>query len=199
MVPISNLVERIFCIYCFQLEGSASYLRDSIETDEHIRMTFAYQKWGKQVTALPTESEQDSQMCNPNIGATHVVTELKYGFDSHLTFTSRKSKTETKQELAGSLKIAIEKLGPISAEGSASINLTDKEKDLHNRLDFTFHGDTVIDPPPQTYEDAVAIYQSLPGRSLEYERVISFSITPLSEYCNAYGKKIHLLEKAVLQ
>ena len=40
-----------------------------------------------------------------------------------------------------------------------------------------------IDPPPQTFEDAIEVYKSLPGKSLEDERVVSFSIAPLSDYC----------------
>jgi hypothetical protein len=50
-------------------------------------------------------------------------------------------------------------------------------------MTFIFHGDTTIDPPPQTFEDALEVYKSLPGKSLEDERVVSFSITPLSDYC----------------
>ena len=40
-----------------------------------------------------------------------------------------------------------------------------------------------IDPPPQSFEDAIEVYKSLPGKSLEDERVVSFSIAPLSDYC----------------
>ena len=40
-----------------------------------------------------------------------------------------------------------------------------------------------IDPPPQTFEDAIQVYKSLPAKSLEDERVVSFSIAPLSDYC----------------
>ena len=50
-------------------------------------------------------------------------------------------------------------------------------------MTFRFHGDTIIDPPPQTYEEAIEAYQSLPAASLDYQRVISFSIAPLSDYC----------------
>ena len=49
------------------------------------------------------------------------------------------------------------------------------------------HGDTIIDPPPQTFEDAVKVYGSLPAKSKEDERVVSFSVAPLSDYCDTTG------------
>ena len=52
------------------------------------------------------------------------------------------------------------------------------------RLRFRFYGDTTVDPPPASYEDAVAVYKSLPEKSLVDERVVSFSIAPLSDYCD---------------
>ena len=48
-----------------------------------------------------------------------------------------------------------------------------------------------IDPPPQSFEDAIEVYKSLPGKSLEDERVVSFSIAPLSEYCGAIDEIIN--------
>ena len=151
-------------------------------------MTFKYSKKGRQVSALPTESVQDSLACDPNIGATHVVTEIKYGFNAFLLFEILKSKRESKQDIGGHLSIMIKKLGPLSVEGSAKIKLTAEEKKIGNALRFKFHGDTVIDPPPQTFDDAIEVYKSLPGRSKENERVVSFSIAPLSEYCGLAGK-----------
>ena len=150
-------------------------------------MTYSYRKWGRQITALPSESVQNSLMCGAEHGATHVVTEVKYGFSAFLSFTSKKFKSEEASEIQGSLSIAIENMGPISAKGSGFLNFTDKEKEIQNRLSFKFNGDTVIDPPPQTFEDAVEVYRSLPARSLENERVISFSVAPLREYCDDTG------------
>ena len=157
-------------------------------------MTLSYKKWGRQITAMPTESEQDSEMCGGDHGATHVVTEVKYGFGAQMSFTSRKFENRSKSEIQGSLSIAIKKLGPLaSATGSGFLNFSNTENEVVNELRFTFHGDTVIDPPPQTYEDAIQVYKSLPARALEDERVISFSIAPLSEYCNNIGCIYYLL------
>ena len=102
-------------------------------------MTLAYKKWGRQITALPTESEQDSEMCGGDHGATHVVTEVKYGFGAQMSFTSRKFENRSKSEIQGSLTIAIKNMGPISAKGSGFLNFTDREKEIQNRLSFKFY------------------------------------------------------------
>ena len=154
-------------------------------------MTFKYSKKGRQITALPTESVQDSLSCDSKIGATHVVTEVKYGFNAFLLFEVQKSESETKKEIGGSLKLAVKLMGgAFKAEGQADLKISDKDKKIMKSLRFKFHGDTVIDPPPQSYEDAVEVYRSLPERSLEDERVVSFSVAPLSDYCNVQGKSL---------
>ena len=57
-------------------------------------------------------------------------------------------------------------------------------------LKFVFYGDCIIDPPPANYEDALEVYQSLPRRSVENTRVVSFSITPIAELCKDPAVKI---------
>ena len=50
---------------------------------------------------------------------------------------------------------------------------------LKDTLKFSFVGDTVIDPPPVTYEDAINLYRNLAKYSEDDKRVVSFSIAPL--------------------
>lgn len=159
-------------------------MKDEIETDEHVRMTFSYAKKGKQLTAKSSESVQDSDMCEKSLGATHVVTEVKYGFNAFLLFEKKVTTDMSKQEIAGSLKIALSFAGlPLSIEGYGAFNYTTSVTEVMNTLSFTFYGDAVIDPPPQTYEDAIAVYKQLPNKSIENERIVSFSVAPLSDYC----------------
>lgn len=136
------------------------------------------------MTAVNAESVINSEACAPEVSATHVITEIQYGFNAFLTFEIRKTKTENKQEIAGSLKIVIKKIPSVSIEGSGSFNFTGRENQVRNELTFRYHGDAVVDPPPQTFDEAVQVYQSLPAMSVENERVVSFSIAPLSEYCD---------------
>ena len=46
----------------------------------------------------------------------------------------------------------------------ASVDATAQDTTKTEDLVFTFHGDTTIDPPPQTYEDALEVYRSLPTK-----------------------------------
>ena len=164
------------------MEGSASYLNDEIETDEHVRMTFSFKKKGRQVIANSAESTIDSEMCKV-AGATHVVTEVKYGFNAYLLFESKESEDLSKEEIAGSLRILIKFAESFEVEGYGNFSFSDIDEYVANTLSFKFYGDTVVDPPPQTFENAVEVYQQLPARSLVDERVVSFSLAPLSDYC----------------
>merc|ERR1711971_825264 len=62
-------------------------------------------------------------MCRPGTGATHVITEIKYGFKAHLVFDKKVNKTESRMDAGGKLKITIEKLGPLSVEGEGSLDI----------------------------------------------------------------------------
>ena len=127
-----------------------------MSTDESVRMTYNFRKYGSQRSAVSAMSVIDVNMCDKAIGATHVITELKYGFNSHLVFEVEASETQSKQEIEGELDIVLKSM-PIS--GGASIQLTDEARDVASRMTFKFHGDAVVDPPPQTYEDAVEVYR----------------------------------------
>ena len=101
-----------------------------------------------------------------------------------MLFQVKKSERKTKQEIGGSLSIVIKKIPGITIEGHGEFDLTESEKEIANSLTFKFHGDTVIKPPPQSFEEAVQVYKTLPEQSEKDERVVSFSIAPLSEYCS---------------
>ena len=146
-------------------------------------MTYSYNKKGKQVTAIAADNVINSEMCFVD-GATHVVTEVKYGFNAFLVFEVQSSESYSKQDIAGSLSVAIKKIPSLDISGSAELELTDEETEIVNSVRFRFHGDTVIDPPPQTFDEAIEVYQSLPNASLSDEKVVSFSISPLSDYCS---------------
>ena len=146
-------------------------------------MTSSFRKKGRQITVMSAKSVENQKMCDPSLKATHVVTEVKYGFNAYMVFESQVTELHSAQELTGALKVAV-KLGILSASGEGAINFSEEVKAVTKSLRFKFHGDTIIDPPPQTFEDAIKVYQLLPSRSIENERVVSFSIAPLSDYCD---------------
>ena len=183
----------------FQISGSANYLNDEITTDEYVRMTFKFSKKGRQETIRSDSSKtiKISKICtdahDKKLPATHVITEVKYGFNAFLLFQTKKSNKQTKQDIGGSLSIVIKKIPAFSIEGSGDLKLTESEKEITSNLEFKFHGDTVIDPPPQTYLEAIKVYKALPQNSIDNERVVSFSIAPLSEYCDETDNIVNLI------
>ena len=182
----------------FQITGTAEYLNDEIQNDEFVRMTFSYNMIGKQVTAIAAENIQNSAACDSD-DATHVVIEVKYGFNAFLLFETQSSETYSKEMIAGELKIMIKAIPAVSISGSGSMNLTDSQTEISESLRFRFHGDTVIDPPPQSFDEAIDVYQSLPAASLEDERVVSFSIAPLSDYCTAVDTILNDISSANIE
>ena len=79
-------------------------------------MTYSYNKKGKQVTAIASDNVINSEMCFVD-GATHVVTEVKYGFNAFLVFEVQSSESYSKQEIAGSLQVAIMKIPALDNPG----------------------------------------------------------------------------------
>ena len=159
-------------------------MSDEKFSDDWVRMTFTYKKKGKQLQVVSSESKIHDSACDPNLGATHVVTEVKTGFNAFLLFESKSSTSSSKKEIGGSLKVLIKSIPQFQIDAEAKLNITTKENEIKNSLTFKFYGDTTVDPPPATFEDAVQIYQSLPAKSKEDERVVSFTIAPLRLYCD---------------
>ena len=98
-------------------------------------------------------SEKNSYICGKqqSLGATHVVTQVKTGFNANLVFEIDASTEVTKKELSGRLRAIIKKLA-FKVNGDASLNHTDYENDAQKKLKFRFHGDATINPPPATYD-----------------------------------------------
>ena len=147
-------------------------------------MTFAYKKKGKARQVVSSESVILDSACDDKLGATHVVTEVKTGFNAFLLFESKTTTKTTKKEMGGTLKVLIKSIPSFQVEGQASLQMTEQEESVKSSLTFKFYGDTTVDPPPATFEDAVAVYKSLPSKADEDERVVTFSIAPLSLYCD---------------
>ena len=90
-------------------------------------MTFTYKKKGKQISALSRSNTIDSKMCDPKLGATHVVTEVKTGFNAFLLFESYVTGKETKKETSGSLQVIIQSIPAFKVDAKADVKFTEEE------------------------------------------------------------------------
>ena len=159
-------------------------------------MTFAYKKKGKQRQVVAQSSVLHDMACDPKIGATHVVTEVKTGFNAFLLFEAKSTKQNTKKKMGGRMRVVIKSIPSFQLEGEAGIQMTEDEKKLAETLTFKFYGDTTVDPPPATFQDAVKVYKSLPEKSIQDERVVSYSIAPLSLYCDKASNVLIAIQNA---
>ena len=119
-------------------------MKEEIKTDEHVRVTFDYHRKGRQVSAVSAEAIQNSDACKSNIGATHVITEIQYGFNAYLLFDKKVSLDESKEDISGRVEVEVKKMGITIGGGMASVDLNEADKNLTYGMTFKFHGDTTI-------------------------------------------------------
>ena len=87
---------------------------------------------------------QNSDACRPNIGATHVITEIQYGFNAYLIFEKKVGIDESKEHIGGRLKVSVKTMGVEIGGGEASVNIVDEYQQEFLNATFIFHGDTII-------------------------------------------------------
>ena len=119
-------------------------MKEEIKTDEYVRVTFDYHRKGRQVSAVSAEAVQNSDACRSNIGATHVITEIQYGFNAYLLFDKKVSISESKEDISGRLEVSVKAMGIEVGGGFASIDLSETDQNITKGMTFIFHGDTTI-------------------------------------------------------
>ena len=99
-----------------------------------------------QLVADTETMDPGGKMCDriKDLGATHVITEVTYGFNAYLMFEKQIEKHETKKQIEGALHVVVQAIPSFSIEGSARINLNETENSTMEKLSFTFHGDTKL-------------------------------------------------------
>ena len=82
-----------------QVEGSAGYLEDDVMSDETVRVTSKYNRRSKSKT-IAFNLDPDPMACAFS-DATHVITEVTYGFNSYFVFEKSVSNMTSKREVEG--------------------------------------------------------------------------------------------------
>ena len=94
-----------------------------------------------------------------------------------------KSNSE-KKEVSGYLNVVVKSIPSFQVNGSASFNLTENEEEVSRSMSLTFYGDALLEDPPSTFEGAIAVYKELPAKALESQKVVSYTLTPITMYCD---------------
>merc|ERR1739848_623646 len=98
-------------------------------------------------------------------------------------FEKQIEKHQTKKQIEGSLEILVKALPSMEIDGKAQVNFNETENTTRHTLSFKFHGDAKLDKTPTSFNEAIDIFRMLPFKAQENERVVSFSIAPVSLYC----------------
>jgi len=174
-----------------KVAGGAKYLHDQDLDENTVRSTLAYKAttksevlpYGTPVT-YPRVCQEVTSEATDDMTPTHVVTEIVYGLNGYMVFKKDfKSNTE-KKEISGHLNVVVKAIPQFQVNGSASFNLTEEEDEISKTMSLTFYGDVLLNPPPSTFEDAIAVYKELPAKAMENQKVVSYTLTPITLYCN---------------
>ena len=82
-----------------KVSGSANYLREDVTSQEVVRVTSSYNRRNRTMT-IGNNLDVYADSCNFE-KATHVVTEVTYGFNSYFSFEKTVTNSSTKQEIEG--------------------------------------------------------------------------------------------------
>ncbi|XP_075773067.1 stonustoxin subunit alpha-like [Pelodiscus sinensis] len=148
-----------------EVSGSAKYLNDTKTSKQQARVTLQY------LTTTRFEELTMSHLGAENVTyhavfeqgtATHVVTAVLYGAQAFFVFDREVSSSESVQEIAGTLQIAIKKLPTFSVEGAGSLKMDEKDKLNADKFNCKYHGDFALEKNPTNFQDAITIYSTLP-------------------------------------
>ncbi|XP_063317012.1 uncharacterized protein LOC134616212 [Pelmatolapia mariae] len=149
-----------------QVDGSAKYLNDSKSSRNQARVTLKYKATTK-IQELSMNHLGRGNVKHPYVFdqglATHVVTAILYGAQAFFVFDREVSEQENHQDVQGNLKVIIKKIPLLSIEGEGSLKMEEKDKESVHKFSCRFYGDFCLSKPPTTFQDAIKVYQSLPG------------------------------------
>ena len=173
------------------VSGGAKYLKDQDLKENTVKSTLVYKATTRSEQmpyGIPLTSPQLCSRVTPNPTAegstpTHVVTEVVYGLNGYMVFKKHFRTNTEKKIISGNLEVVVKSIPQIQIEGSANFNLTEDEEQVKRTMEFTFYGDILLDSPPSTFEDAVEVYKDLPKKAKDSQKVVAYTLTPISMYC----------------
>ena len=149
----------------FQLEGSGKYLQQ-IKTDSHIvRVTFIYKaKTKQQDLHVSTEGlyEYFSDYAFENPDVTHVVIRIQWGANVAATFERTVEKRDDVERIEGTLGASLTK-PMFKVSGEATVEYDKQQKADLESLKISFSGDVLIEDCPQTIDEVMKVYRSVPS------------------------------------
>ncbi|XP_026004928.1 uncharacterized protein LOC113010193 isoform X2 [Astatotilapia calliptera] len=185
-----------------QVDGSAKYLNDSKSSRNQARVTLKYKATTK-IQELSMNHLGRGNVKHPYVFyqglATHVVTAILYGAQAFFVFDREVSEHEDHQDVQGNLKVIIKKIPLLSVEGEGSLKMEDKDKESVHKFSCKFYGDFCLPKPPTTFQDAVEVYQSLPGLLGDKAVPVKVWLLPLTALDSSAAKLVRQISTGLVQ
>ncbi|XP_065327024.1 cytolytic toxin-alpha-like [Pelmatolapia mariae] len=185
-----------------QVDGSAKYLNDSKSSRNQARVTLKYKATTKiqelSMNHLGRDNVRHSYVFDQGL-ATHVVTAILYGAQAFFVFDREVSEHEDHQDVQGNLKVIINKIPLLSIEGEGSLKMEEKDKESVDKFSCKFYGDFCLPKPPTTFNDAIKVYQSLPGLLGDKAVPMKVWLLPLTALDSSAAKLVHEISIGLVQ
>ena len=78
----------------------------------------------------------------------------------------------------------------IKIDGDAKVNINETEKILTEDLQVSFVGDTILEQPVSSFDDAVRAFKNFSTVALKSQNIRKFSLSPIEEYCGVGTRNI---------
>ncbi|KAL1276434.1 hypothetical protein QQF64_036057 [Cirrhinus molitorella] len=164
LLGVSASLKASFLGGLVDVDGSAHYLHNTKSSNQQSRVTMYHSETTR---FEELTMSQLGKFTYPKVfeqkTATHVVTAVLYGAQAFMVFDWKLSEDEDKQEIEGKLKVMVENIPKVSIKGDGSVNITDSEKNMAEKITCTFYGDVLLKQNPTTYLDALNLYKQLPS------------------------------------
>ena len=172
------------------IKGHAKYFEDTVSSSNVAKVSLTYKEttvYQKLTSdALYDIGYQDLLTDEKNVAFTHVVVGIQYGEITTMVFERDVKETESKEEIERDLSIALKAI-PLFAD--SNLNLNGDQKDKVNNVRCTIYSDLISNTRIANWDEALALYKSLPSMISQSEEFDKTRGVPL---------KIWLLPKVFL-
>ena len=206
LLDVSAELSLSFMAGKLSITGSAKFLQDSKRSSKVSRVFARYKQLTKfeqlNMDHLARDNIHYQEVFDQNL-ATDVIVGIHYGAMAVFVFEKALSSSESAKEISGKLAVSVRAIPSFTIEGKAEIKMTEKEKKETEKFKCQFYGDYALDKTPTTFEDAIRLYQKLPGmmgKNKEKAVPMYAYLLPLSQLDNKAAKIVRAISnEAVAQ
>ncbi|KAH3762262.1 NADPH oxidase 4 [Pelomyxa schiedti] len=207
-LDVSAELKLSLCAGMIDVSGSAHFLNKQLVSTNTARVVFTINvitHWiGLTMDQLGQDKDGrmlfDQTQVFDNQDLTHVVSQITYGVNGHFVFDVVSNDSKERREIEGKLDVMIKKIPLCDISGKASLNLTEEESTLSDRISVDYVGDLILDAPPTTFEAALhAVGQFTSEKILHSAVPLKVQLMPLSKLMPNTVRICHKIRSDIIQ